>query len=317
MRLWTDEIEAARPEAREVVSAGMEVVRAFLDDGTEPPTDPVERVRHMRSLMSQTYQPHEAAVERPIAGVRCKVIDAPAEPRAIYLHFHGGGMIMGGPEMNETGNAALAEALGLTVVSVDYRKAPEHPFPAGPDDGIAVAAWLLEHGVDTFGTDRLVLGGESAGGYMTAAVLLRLRDELDALDRVAGASIVFGVLDWGGNPSQHGRRVTDAPDMLDPDGVEFFTEAYLPGRTPEERRDPSISPAYADLGGLPPALFSVGTADHLLDDTLLMASRYAAAGNDTELFVAPDLPHGFMAFPCAITDAWNRTLLAWFERVLA
>ena len=92
----------------------------------------------------------------------------------------------------------------------------------------------------------------------------------------------------------------------------FFCDCFLPGRTDDERRDPSVSPAFADLAGLPPALFSVGTADHLLDDSLLMAARYAAAGNDTELFVAPDMPHGFMAFPCGITDRWTRAVDAWF-----
>ena len=104
--------------------------------------------------------------------------------------------------------------------------------------------------------------------------------------------------------------------MLTPESIEWFTECYLPDRTDDERRDPAISPAFADLSGLPPALFSVGTTDHLVDDTLMIATRYAAAGNDTELFVAPDMPHGFMAFPCGITTAWAQTFDRWLTGLL-
>ena len=121
-----------------------------------------------------------------------------------------------------------------------------------------------------FGTDRLVLGGESAGGYMAAAVLLRLRDVPGALDQVLGSNLVFGVLDWGRSPSQRGIRVIDGPDMLTPEGIEHFCDCYLPGLTDDERRAPEISPAFADLRDLPPAFVSVGTADHLLDDSLLL-----------------------------------------------
>src|SRR5256885_14386034 len=92
-------------------------------------------------------------------------------------------------------------------------------------------------------SDRMIVGGESAGGYMAAAVVLRIRDELGAIDQVDGANLVFGVYDWGRSPSQRGVRPHDGPDILDPDGIEFFSDCYLPGRTDDERRDPAISPA--------------------------------------------------------------------------
>ena len=248
--------------------------------------------------------------------MRCRIFGPEGAPKAVYLHFHGGGMVVGKPEMNDLGNRALARAHGVAVVSVDYRLAPEHPYPAGPDDGVAVVAWLLEHAEAELGAGRLVLGGESAGGYMAAAVLLRIRDELDAIDRVLGANLVFGVYDWGRSPSQRGIRPHAGPDLLDPEGIDFFVDCYLPGMTDDERRDPAISPAFADLGGLPPLLCSVGSTDHLLDDTLLLASRAAAAGTPVDLFVAPDMPHGFGAFPCGITTAWQASTDAWFARVL-
>jgi acetyl esterase/lipase len=242
------------------------------------------------------------------------VPDGPAT--AIYLHFQGGGMVIGAPEMSDSSNLDLCRRFGMTVISVGYRKAPEHPFPAGPDDGIAVAKWIIENGISEYGSDRIIVGGESAGGYMAAAVALRMRDELNAIEHLVGANLVFGVHDWGRSPSQRGLRVLNAPDMLTPEGMAMFGDCYLPGMTVEERRAPHISPLFADLHNLCPAFMSVGTADHLLDDTLMLAPRWAAAGNDVELFVAPEMPHGFQAFPCGITSAWAAAQFDWFARLL-
>jgi acetyl esterase/lipase len=319
VKLWSDEIDAMRPEAREAVASGMEAMRAMIGDraAIDPSLDKFVRAKQQREMFAVSMVTVPEAVDREIAGVRCRVFvpgDQPA--RAVYLHFHGGGMILGAPEMNDMANLELARRTGMAVVSVDYRMAPEHPFPAGPDDGVAVAAWLLEHGADEFGSERILTGGESAGSYMAAAVLLRIRDELGAADRVDGANLVYGVHDWGRPPSQRGVRPTDVPDILDPNGILFFGDCYLPGLTDDERRAPEISPAFADLSDLPPALMSVGTADHLLDDTLMLAARWAAAGNEVKLFVAPDLPHGFGAYACGITDEWTATTRAWFDDIL-
>jgi acetyl esterase len=317
LRLWSDEIEAMRAEARAAVEAGISMF-ADLEDPS-PGLPPDERVRRQREAMPAVPAPE--ALERVIGGVRCRTFLPPTEddcaPRAVYLQFHGGGMVAGTPEMMDYPNRDLARDLGVVVVSPDYRKAPEHPYPAGPDDAVAVAAWLVERAAAEFGTDRLVIGGESAGGYLTALVALRLRDELGAIDRVLGLNLVFGVYDWSRTPSQRGMRPHEGPDLLDPGGIEFIADCYLPGLTDEERRAPAISPAYADLHGLPPMFVSVGTADHLVDDSLLLATRAAAAGNQVELFVAPDMPHGFFAFPCAMTKLWSDELNAWFDRTLA
>jgi acetyl esterase/lipase len=321
MRLWAEEFEPLRAEARSIVAAGLGTM-ARPEVGVPP--DQLARAQVAREYMAATVMPVPEAVDETIAGVRCRVFrpERADAPRALYVHFHGGGMIGGLPEMNDQGNLALCRRHGIPVVSVDYRLAPEHPFPAGPDDGIAVVTWLLEHAGKSvadggFGTDRFLVGGESAGGYMAAAVLLRIRDELGAVDRVLGANLVFGVHDWGRSPSQRGFRPHGGPDMLDPEGIKFFSDCYLPGRTDEERRDPQVSPAFADLRGLPPAMMSVGSSDHLLDDTLLLSGRWAAANGEVELFVGPDLPHGFMAFPCALTQRWERQNDAWFRRILA
>jgi acetyl esterase len=317
MKLWSDEIDAMRPEARQVVAAGLAAIVAGFRASGPPPTDLAERMRLQREMLSRTYLPVPEAEATEIAGVPCRVFRPEGPANAVYLHFHGGGMVGGSPEMNDAANLDLSRRFGVAVVSAKYRLAPEHPYPAGPDDGVAVARWLLDNAGTQFGSERLLTGGESAGGYMAAAVLLRIRDELGAIDRVDGANLVFGVYDWGGSPSQRGIRPHDGADMLDVEGCRFFTDCYLPGRTDDERRDPAVSPAYADLRGLPPALFSVGTCDHLLDDTLMLGSRWAAANGNAEMFVAPDMPHGFGAFPCGISAAWKERTDKWFAERLA
>jgi acetyl esterase/lipase len=317
MQLWTPEMEAERAEARAAVENGIAAFAELLG-GREPSatTDVHEIVRERRAAMRKASFTVPDARPTEIAGVPCRVFVPEGRARGVYLHFHGGGMITGSPEMNDVTNQQIAKQHRVAVLSVDYRLAPEHPYPAGPDDGIAVTRWLLDNAERELGSGRLITGGESAGGYMAAAVLLRARDELQAIDRFLGANLVFGVFDWGRSPSQRGIRAHEGPDVLDPASILFFTDCYLPGRSDDQRRDPAISPAFADLRGLPPAMLSVGTTDHLLDDTLMLASRYAAAGNDTELFVAPDMPHGFLFFPCALTARWFDRSAAWFERVL-
>jgi acetyl esterase/lipase len=317
MKLWTAEVERERDEARRAVAAGIAALRDFLSPTEAPSGDAVEIARRLREHMARAYVRAPEGEDRRIAGVPCRVFLPEGRTRGVYLHFHGGGMVVGAPEMNDLPNLELARRHGLVVVSVDYRLAPEHPFPAGPEDGLAVAAWLLEHAERELGSGRIIVGGESAGGYMAAAVLLRARDELGAIERFAGANLVFGVYDWGRSPSQRGLRPHEGPDVLDPEGIRFFGDCYLPGRSDEERRDPAISPAFADLRGLPPALMGVGTTDHLLDDTLMLASRWAVAGSEVELFVAPDMPHGFTIFPCAITARFAELTTRWFARIVA
>jgi acetyl esterase/lipase len=189
----------------------------------------------------------------------------------------------------------IVDTCNVAVVSVDYRLAPEHPYPAGPDDCEAAACWLVDHAADELGSERLLIGGESAGAHLAAVTLLRMRDKQSAVDRFLGANLVFGAYDLSRTPSQRGVGIVSGTDILD--SSSFPLDLYLPGMTGEQRRDPDVSPLFADLRGMPPALFSVGTNDHLLDDTLFMAARWEVAGNQSELLVYPDTPHGCIALP--------------------
>ncbi len=307
MRLWSDEIEAMRAEARAVVAAGNTFLTVEALPGN-PSRD--ERVAAARASIDETTFPVPEAEARAIGGVACRVHRPDAEPRAVYLHFHGGGMISGSASLMDIPNQMLAREHGVAVVSVEYRKAPEFPWPAGPDDGEAVARALLDDGAAELGSQRLLVGGESAGGYMAAAVALRIR-AMGAIDRVDGLNLTYGVHDWGGNPSQRGVRPTDGPDILSPEFMQLARECFVPGMSDDERRAPEVSPAAADLRGLPPCFVSVGTSDHLFDDSLTLATRAAAAGVDIELFVLPELPHAFQVFDCGITRAWAAAQSKW------
>lgn len=236
---------------------------------------------------------------------------APAQPRGIYLHLHGGGWVLGGADMQDPMLERIADNTGQAVVGVEYRLAPEHPYPAGPDDCEAAAAWLVENGKREFGTEALTIGGESAGGHLTAVTILRMRDR-HGYTGFRGANIVYGAFDLAMTPSQ--RQFGDTRLILRTIDMQQFYNAFLPTIT--DRRVPDISPLYADLKGLCPALFSVGTKDALLDDTLFMHARWVAAGNEAELAVYPGGPHGFTLFPNGLSKTATAGMDAFLNRVL-
>jgi acetyl esterase/lipase len=233
----------------------------------------------------------------------------PPTVHGAYLHIHGGGWVLGAADQQDVALWKLARHANVAVVSVEYRLAPEDPFPAGPDDCEDAAGWLIEQAEAEFGTAMLAIGGESAGGHLAALTLLRLRDGGDGdghggrhgehgVRRFAAANLVFGVYDLSMTPSQ--RRWGDEYLILSTPVMAWFYDCFVPGTDGEARRAPAISPLYADLTGLPPALFTVGQRDMLLDDTLFMAARWEQAGNATGLNVYPESLHGFTAFPTGL-----------------
>lgn len=237
-------------------------------------------------------------------------IVAPENPKGVYLHLHGGGWTLGAADQQDPMLERIARNAGLACVSVEYRLAPENPYPAGPDDCEAAAVWLAENAKREFGTDRLTIGGESAGGHLSAVTLLRMRDR-HGFTGFAGANLVFGAFDMTMTPSQ--AQFGNERLILRTLDIEKFGDAFLP--TGLDRRDPDISPLYAKLHGMPPALFTVGTRDALIDDTLFMYGRWLAAGNEAELAVYPGGAHGFVAFPGEISKAANARIDAFLDRV--
>ena len=222
---------------------------------------------------------------------------APDNPRGVYLHIHGGGWVLGSAALQDPMLERIADNTGLAAVSVEYRLAPEHPYPAGPDDCETAAAWLVANAKKEFGTDVLTTGGESAGGHLTAVTVLRMRDRY-GYTGFRGANLVYGAFDLSMTPSQ--RQFGNTRLVLRTIDMQQFYNAFLPEGP--DRRTPDISPLYANLKGLCPALFSVGTCDALLDDSLFMHARWVAAGNPAELAIYPGGAHGFTLFPNALSS---------------
>jgi acetyl esterase len=280
----------------------------FTATMSAPGPGSVEEMRELRETLSERPVPHGPAPEEVVARaagreVPVRILMPPGgEPRGVHIDIHGGGFFMGWAARNDAKNRALSDALGVAVVSVDYRLAPEHPYPAGPDDCEAAALWVLEEAAARFGTSKVSIGGASSGGNLAIATLLRLRDKGLLADFV-GAVLIFGAFDLSGL-LPGGRRL----------GREFLVEAYAAGA---DRTDPDVSPIFADLSGLPPSLLLIGTEDILFEDSLAMAARLAAAGNEVDLRVYPESAHGFTSLPIAMGRAAWEDIEGWLGARLA
>ncbi len=246
----------------------------------------------------------EEVVEADGAQVAVRIsTPATASPRGVYLDIHGGGFYLDSAARNDARNRELADALELAVVSVDYRLAPEQPWPAAPDDCATAGLWLVERAEARFGTSRLAIGGSSAGATLAMTTLLRLRDR-GVVDGFVGATLQFGAYDLSAQ-TPAGRRIAD----------EYFIEAYA-GHV-ADRTVPDVSPLFGDLRGLPPVLLTVGRVDVLLEDNLAMAARLCAAGNEVDLRIYPESPHGFTGHPTTTARTALNGIESWLSDRIA
>lgn len=228
--------------------------------------------------------------------------------RAIVLDIHGGGWITGSAANDAQFNDELARTCKVAVVSVDYRLAPENPFPACIKDCEAAAKWLVNNCRAEFGTDKIFISGNSAGGHLTAVTTIYIRDSLHAIDKVKGVNLIYGVYDLGRTPSH--RQATDS-SFLSKRDMEEIMQLVFGTWSIEQRQDPKYSPLYADLHHLPPALFTVGANDPLADDTYFMEARWRMAGNKTYLAVYPESGHGLDLFPTQIAKIAKGKMFQW------
>jgi len=304
-------IEPVTPEALAETRAFNAQLEALLATQPSVHTLPVAVTRRVRREGKGIFPPavflpraRDLVIPGRGGDLRLRIVVPGAAPAGVYLHMHGGGWTLGSADLQDVQLAEVADATGLAVVSVDYRLAPEHPFPAGPDDCEDAARWLIDRGAKELGAPaRLTLGGESAGAHLAVLTLLRLRDLHGISGAFCAANLVYGGFDMSMSPSA--RLWGDRYLVLSAPVLDFFADNFLPGLDRESRRRPEVSPLYADLRGMPPALFTVGTLDPLLDDSLFMAARWSAAGARAELRVWPESIHGFTAFPLAIARAAN------------
>jgi acetyl esterase len=227
-----------------------------------------------------------------------------AHPRPATLFFHGGGFVFGDLDSHDPMCRALARESNTMVVAVDYRRAPEHPYPAALDDCMAVAAWVAEHG-RSMGIDgrRLAVAGDSAGGTLAAAVALRARDE--GGPPISFQLLIYPALDAHAPAT---RRDTTACDpFLTREEMQWFWGAYL-GALPAVRSSGYAQPAWArDLAGLPPAHVVVAGIDPLRDEAIDYAERMRQAGVAATVSEYHDMIHGFLLFTRFLDD--GRTAL--------
>jgi acetyl esterase/lipase len=256
-------------------------------------------------------QPQVRAIQGPAGRLELRCFQpASGRPRATMLHIHGGGWFTGSADMMDVSLEARADALGVAIASVEYRLAPEHPYPAAPDDCEAAGAWLAKNAKSELGAELKLVGGESAGGHLSAVTVVRMRERHGF--SFAGANLVYGVYDLSGVPSHSqydGRNL-----LLDGPSLEFAISMFVPDRA--QRRNPDVSPLYANLAGLCPALFTVGTLDPLRDHTLFMYAEWIAQGSPAEIQIFPGGPHGFDMFPCPERDQAHATIDRFLARCL-
>lgn len=279
----------ASPELDSVIA----MLRASPRTGDVPP---VEARAHLEAMCS-VFEPPGDLRCTPIeaGGARAEwIVPEPVSRARTLLYLHGGGYMVGSPNTHRDLTQRLARAADARVLSVDYRLAPEHPFPAAVDDAVAAYRFLLRSDVPPA---RIAIAGDSAGGGLTVATLLALREAGDPLP--AAGVCLSPWTDLAGTGESMRTKVDEDP-MCDWPRLSRMAAFYLGEVDP---RTPLASPLYADLRGLPPLLIQVGTAETLLDDATRLAERARAAGVDVALEVWPDMIHVFQAFAMLLPEA--------------
>ncbi len=254
------------------------------------PDTSVEETRAGFEKMADGFPTPEDVRREPVTvnGVPAEWITAPGavEDRVIF-YLHGGGYVIGSINTHREMVARLSRASAARALAIDYRLAPEHPFPAAVDDAMAAYRWLLGSGVNP---RRIVVAGDSAGGGLTMATLVALRDAGEPLP-AAGVCLSPWVDLEGTGDSMSGNAAVDP--IVQRDGLVQMAKRYL-GEA--GARTPLAAPLYADLTGLPPLLIQVGATETLLDDSVRLDARARAAGVDSTLEVWDDMIHVWHIF---------------------
>jgi acetyl esterase/lipase len=247
-------------------------------------------------LGKQFPLPADVTVEKTdIGGVRAEWLRAQdARDDAVILYFHGGGYVIGSNDSHRHLNAALSVAAGVAVLALDYRLAPEHPFPAAVEDAVSAYQSLLERDI---APNRIAIGGDSAGGGLTVATLVALRER--GLPLPAAGICLSPWVDLTMTAESYATKA-EADPMVARESVTRMAQAYL---NDQDARTPLASPLFADLVGLPPLLIQVGTDEVLLDDSVSLARRAKEAGVAAELEVWDEMIHVWHYFYPMLSEA--------------
>jgi len=244
---------------------------------------PLPMMRWVMKLGMNRYKPPTGVTHEVVMtdGVRCEWLIPEGSPSdKVLLYIHGGGFILGMSPLHNDMVAYLAKQMGVRALMVDYRLAPEHPFPAGLDDCVTAYRWLLKQG---YSADNIVISGDSAGGNFTIATLMKLRDEGDPLP--AAAAPIAPVIDLVD------RENPDNPvydDVLHPKARQLMRWSYIGDSDP---KNPLLSPAYNDWHDLPPLLVQAGEDEILCEDAVRIGELASEAGVDVQVEIYPNMWH--------------------------
>ena len=271
------------------------VVQILRERTANPPKTTDEARLGYEMLMSQFQLDDDIhTVKVGAGGVAAEWIVAPgAENGSTVLYLHGGGYVFGSIRSHREMLSRISRAAGSRVLALDYRLAPEFPFPAPVEDTVAAYRWLLSNGTDP---KKIVIGGDSAGGGGVVSALVALRYLGEPMP-AAG----FGISPWTDMEATGQSFATNAEvdPNVDRDRIYQIAKIYLAGKDP---RAPLASPIHADLSGLPPLLLQVGSIETLLDDTTVLAKKAKEAGVEVEVDVWDDMPHVWHQFASILPE---------------
>ena len=264
---------------------------AFAADSTV-----VEQRELLREAISAQPLPADVTVAAGALGrvPTAEITVDGSEPRHVVLYFHGGVYVMSDAFLVAGLASQLARRTHAKVISVDYRLAPEHPYPAAVDDALAAYEALLDSGT---APPDIVFAGESAGGGLAIATLVNARDHGLPLPAAAFVMSPYADLTLAGT-TMDTRRELDP--LLSPELLQARVPDYTSG---QDAGLPLISPIFADLSGLPPLIIQAGSHEVLLDDAIRLAGRAATADVEVTLDVTPGVPHVFQAYSAMLDEA--------------
>jgi acetyl esterase/lipase len=274
----------------------IEQVRSFLADFIGSPDTPyMERRAQAAQFEAAFVMPTGVRAEAgTLGGVKVEwIVPDGAANTPVLFHLHGGGYVLGTPGGSRAFTTEFALRTGARVVSIAYRLAPEHPYPAAVDDAVSAYSALLAQGVPS---RAIAVGGESAGGGLTIAMLLAARDQGLPMPACAFAISPWTNLTCDGDTFETKK---DVDPLLTRRSLKEMGDAYIANGNP---RAPYASPLFADLRGLPPLLIHVGSEEVLLDDSRILHYRAKSAGVDADLKIADEMIHVWHMFHAMLPE---------------